>query len=97
MITSTEEITATNSISVAPNPIGQSFWLSVNPSLTSSWLKISLLDVSGQVIQQWDRAVTDLNSSFLINKQLPSGLYFLSLQADNTNWTKKVAIVNDRQ
>ena len=97
MITSTEEIIDANSISVSPNPIGQSFWLSVNPSLTSSWLKVSLLDMSGQVIQQWDRAITDLNAAFLINKQLPSGLYFLSLQTDNTNWTKKVALVNDRQ
>ncbi len=77
---------------IQPNPISQEFSLSINPSLANSSLTISLLDINGQRLQQWNQQASNTVSSFFLKDHIEAGFYFLSLQSEAGRWVFKVVV-----
>lgn len=94
LTTSTTEVLSLPNLHIRPNPIQQEFWLTVNPSFTTSSLTVSLIAIDGAVLQQWNRSETNISSSFVLPDDIANGFYFISLQTDKATWTEKVVVVN---
>ena len=90
--TSTIDHTQPHLLSIQPNPISNEFSLSINPSLTGSSLNISLLDINGRRLQEWNQQAIQASTSFFLKDHIAAGFYLLSLQTEEGVWTYKVLV-----
>ena len=90
--TSTNDFTQPPLLSIQPNPISKEFSLSINPSLTGSSLNISLLDINGRLLQEWNQGTVQASTPFLLQEDIAAGFYLLSLRTEVGVWTYKVVV-----
>ena len=93
--TSTNDLSTLNTLSVHPNPTTDYTSLIVNLSTTMEELNVSLINLNGQRLKDWqfNNLVVGKNDlSILLPKSLPEGLYFLSLRNEQIQFTQKLLV-----
>jgi len=82
-------------VNIYPNPTSGSFQMEFFLNRTSD-IKISLLNLSGQVIQILDkrRQLAGHHTTFFDAKDLTPGVYFCKLETGQSAFVKKIIILN---
>lgn len=83
----TESFLADNAVSIYPNPTNTN---EVEIFTTESIIKLSLVNINGQIIKDIENPIFNQNSYKLNN--LPQGFYFLQISAENGSLTKKIIV-----
>ncbi len=77
-----------NAITIAPNPSNGVF--SINYSGQEALTQAAIYDVSGKQLAQYD--ISNLQGNTQINANLPTGFYFLTVQSETSQTSKKLII-----
>lgn len=84
---SSESFLADNAVSIYPNPTNSN---EVEIFTTESIIKLTLVNINGQIIKEIDNPIFNQNTYKLNN--LPQGFYFLQISAENGSLTKKIMV-----
>ena len=93
--TSTGDFGVFNEVQISPNPASDHASLIVNLSEVLDDLSVSLMNVNGQAIDNWqyqNLQVGKNDFSILLPNSLSEGVYFLSLRSERFHLTKKLII-----
>jgi hypothetical protein len=83
--------TLQNNFSIVPNPAGQQFSILLN--LTANHAVLKLYNITGELIKQQN--ITSADKKIVYDAaamQLPAGVYFITITADNYQATQKLVI-----
>ena len=83
----TDTFLADSAVSIYPNPTNTN---EVEIFTTESIIKLSLVNINGQIIKDIENPIFNQNSYKLNN--LPQGFYFLQISAENGSLTKKIIV-----
>ena len=82
-------------LSVYPNPASDITYISfslINPSETGT-ANLYLYDADGKILRSWNNGISAITNTIDLNtKELPSGVYFVKLQAGNRVVTQKIVV-----
>lgn len=84
---SSQYFLADNAVSIYPNPTNTN---EVEIFTTESIIKMTLVNVNGQIIKDIENPIFNQNTYKLNN--LPQGFYFLQISAENGSLTKKIIV-----
>jgi len=84
----------TNGIQVYPNPVNDVIYFEIDPSLLKEQLEVQLYDILGNLIDKQQYNQYSLEYQFII-KNMPTGIYFLTLKIDEHQYNKKILIENN--
>ncbi len=84
---SSESFLADNAVSIYPNPTNSN---EVEIFTTESIIKLTLVNINGQIIKEIENPIFNQNTCKLNN--LPQGFYFLQISAENGSLTKKIMV-----
>lgn len=92
LVTDVNNLSEINSFDVFPNPSNSSvIWLQLNPSLTNKEINYSITNSIGQSVI--NKSIISSSDKLQINLgSLSDGVYFISVQNGQNQWTKKFII-----
>lgn len=76
-------------IHVYPNPVSNQLTVELDYQLDAEDINLALYNVQGQALQNINMQAGDHQAQFSL-EHLPSGVYFLQVQLDNQQWSKKI-------
>ena len=88
---SINEIDNSSEFSIYPNPNNGSFSIYFNPEENESY-DLKIYNMLGQIVHSQKLSATDPNSKQIINNNLNSGTYFVSMVSKNKRFTSKFLI-----
>jgi hypothetical protein len=87
--TAVQDVAGTESFDVYPNPAPGYFILENKTGDNTPW-QISLFDQTGSLRRSWNE--TAVSSQKIDLESIPTGVYFLKVQAGSGSWTRKLIV-----
>jgi hypothetical protein len=94
LVSSNEYLDIQNAVKIYPNPVGNSINISFSSDeIRSSIGSIQIVDISGRVLFQGEKAFIQQGEMIINTSEYPNGTYFLQLKNDNKSHMFKFIIL----
>ena len=94
LVSSNEYLDIQNAVKIYPNPVGNSINISFSSDeIRNSIGSIQIVDVSGRVLFQGEKAFIQQGEVNINTSEYPNGTYFLQLKNDNKSHMFKFIIL----